>query len=150
MVELLRHIPGFSFLSDFLNCFVDTRDLGEVVVTHTYLLFGCGFPLILGNMLDNNELLKYAGLISLGIGDSMASLVGVYYGKSKWPYRNKTYVGTLACWISMIVFCHLLGFDVNCLLIIELGLIALYETYTTLIDNLVLPLFASGVIILLN
>ncbi|CAG9331117.1 unnamed protein product [Blepharisma stoltei] len=150
MVETLRHIKIFGFLNEFLNSFIDTRDLGEVIVTHVYLLFGCGVPIIIGNFSNKNLLVMCSGLISLGIGDSMASLFGVKFGKKKWPKRKKTYIGTLAGWISMIIFAKLIGFELNLILIGALGIISLYETYTLLIDNLVLPLFSCGLVLLLN
>lgn len=36
-----------------------------------------------------------AGVLVLGIGDAVASLVGSYWGRHHWPGSPKTYEGTL-------------------------------------------------------
>lgn len=93
-------------LDRFMKKFVDQRDAGTVVVTHLYLLLGCAMPL----WFDRDHagrgatLAAYAGILMVGVGDAMASLVGVYFGRHRWPGSRKTYEGTAAAVVSVVVF----------------------------------------------
>src|SRR5687768_15311024 len=76
-----------------------------------YLLIGCAVPLWMEHSQDT--LASYAGLLIIGVGDSMvsnhfhheltlgkASLVGSTVGSTRWPDSNKTVEGTVAA-----IFC---------------------------------------------
>lgn len=58
--------------------FVDTRDSGAVFVTHLYLLAGCAIPLQLAavSCVRHGAL---AGLLSIGLGDAVASIFGTRF-----------------------------------------------------------------------
>lgn len=43
-----------------------------------------------------------SGVLSIGIGDSCASYVGLHYGKHKWANQERTIEGTAACILSQI------------------------------------------------
>lgn len=132
-------------LNSFFIRFIDEKDSKDAIVTHLYLLVGIGFPILLSSIsLDRTA--AVSGLVSLGIGDSFASIVGHYFGQVKLPYRKKTLEGTLACWGSMVIGFYLLGIEIDFIICIKLCLIALYEAYTTHIDNLVLPIFSLGIL----
>ncbi|CAG8487057.1 15377_t:CDS:2 [Racocetra fulgida] len=45
-----------------------------------------------------------SGILTLGLGDAMASIIGKRYGRRRWPGTSKTVEGTIAFIIS-----HLLG-----------------------------------------
>ncbi|CAG8718961.1 2901_t:CDS:2, partial [Scutellospora calospora] len=49
-------------------------------------------------------LANLSGILTLGLGDAMASIVGKRYGRKRWPGTSKTVEGTFA----FIIF-HLLG-----------------------------------------
>ena len=51
----------------------------------------------------NYTLIYFSGILSVGIGDSFASIFGIMYGKTKWPSSNKTIVGTIAGISSQIL-----------------------------------------------
>lgn len=156
LLEKLRH---FSYdINDFFLRFIDARDSKEIIVTHIYLLTGVGLPVLLSPLYRNSSpLLPLAGVLSLGIGDTCACLIGYYLGRIKLPYRNKTFEGTLACYLSMLVFLtwskdifhNLPWFVINPVLHAQLVAIAAYEAYTMRIDNLVLPIFAVGLFTLI-
>jgi len=138
LLELVR--PSITSLNQFLLKFTDERDSEDLIVTHIYLLLGFSFPIFFSIILKN-DLLAWAGIISLGIGDTFACLIGYYLGRMQLPYRKKTIEGTLGGFVSMCIFCSyfnlLTPYVTSCLL-----LISLYEAYTEKIDNLVLPILS--------
>ena len=94
ILEAYRHFS--PSLNHFFCKFIDSRDNEKVIVTHIYLLVGVGFPVLVSNFIQNDAV-ALSGIVSLGIGDTFASLIGFYFGKMKIPYRHKTIEGTLAC-----------------------------------------------------
>ena len=81
----------------------------------------------------------------------MCSIIGVLYGKHKiYPYNNRTLEGTIGGLLSTIILLYVIDSTIISMKSI-LGLIGifLYEGITLEIDNLVLPLFANNLFILL-
>lgn len=83
----------------------------------------------------------------LGVGDSMAAIVGSKYGRLRVPFTNKTFEGCMAFVASSLIV--LLGWSYfNCESILVskyVGVViatAVVELFTTQIDNLLLPQFA--------
>ena len=71
--------------------FTDERDIGAIVLSHFYLLVGCAIPLwlvprsvVVDNDNDANYLPASAGILSVGVGDAVAAVVGTYFGQRKW------------------------------------------------------------------
>ncbi|ANZ76113.1 BA75_02677T0 [Komagataella pastoris] len=93
VIEILRstEMPPFGqILSRNLERFQDERDKrGNITISYLYLVLGIVLPV----MFDGSSC---AGLVSLGLGDAMASLVGKHYGLVKWPGSNKSVEGTFA------------------------------------------------------
>jgi dolichol kinase len=87
-------------LNSFFSYFCDEREQNQdgPIVTHLYLLLGCGLPItisfiIFGGGFFNGEFstLSFSGLIFLGVGDVAAALYGRAYGVQKWYNgTNKT------------------------------------------------------------
>jgi len=48
--------------------------------------------------------IAFAAMAFLSIGDTMAALVGMNFGKRKFVASEKTFEGTLACFISTFIF----------------------------------------------
>lgn len=94
VLETMRVIqlpPIYNILEHSVKCFIDEKDAGFVALTPIYLLVGCSMPLWLHpcpcDLTDSAgfQLLPLmAGVISVGIGDTAASIVGSKYGKIKW------------------------------------------------------------------
>ena len=62
----------------------DYRDNGKLVLTPIYLVFGLSAPIWFDLMrFGEIKLSSFAGLASVGIGDSFASIVGKKYGRSR-------------------------------------------------------------------
>lgn len=102
---LLETIRYCNFLPDWialcLNKFGDYRDQrGPLLVSYLYLIIGVSLPILLDN--------DITGLIVLGLGDSVASIIGKRYGKRFWADSNeenkKTYEGTVAFIVASSVF----------------------------------------------
>ncbi|KAH0605965.1 uncharacterized protein H6S33_004422 [Morchella sextelata] len=101
--------PASRFIARFLQPFVDGRDLkGPVVVSHVFLLLGCGAGWWLtlaatpeGDPWDwsnrTTSLAFVSGVVSVGLGDAAASLIGRRFGRTKWGWRGgKSIEGSLA------------------------------------------------------
>ncbi|KNC53327.1 uncharacterized protein AMSG_08824 [Thecamonas trahens ATCC 50062] len=107
-----------SWLDGVLDQFIDDRDSGVLVVTHSYLLIGCALPLVVHRTAgaaasDGVEaVVTTLGVVVLGVADAAASFVGTRYGSIKWP-----------------------GSRLN-------TTVAVYEAASELIDNLMLPVVA--------
>jgi dolichol kinase len=93
-----------------------------------------------------------SGILTLGIGDTAASLCGVKYGFQKWSkHSNKSIQGTVAAIISVIVSCAIIQqyaryalniqYNINYTNIIYASTVTfLEEACTQQIDNLILPI----------
>lgn len=92
--------PASGTIARFLQPFVDGRDLkGPVVVSHVFLLLGCGagWWLTLAAAPEGEawgwgdrrrELSFVSGVVCVGLGDAAASLVGRRWGSTKWGWRG--------------------------------------------------------------
>ncbi len=56
---------------------------------------------------DAHFLLPYLGVLLVGLGDSFASLAGMYLGRIKWPHTKKTVEGTMAA-VAVVLLAGLL------------------------------------------
>jgi dolichol kinase len=86
MVRLLKlGSVGESLQQGFL-VFADEKDQGGVSLTPLYLLVGCSAPLWLhpSRCTLRASLPMLAGLLSVGAGDTAASVIGFSFGKHKW------------------------------------------------------------------
>ena len=160
MIRINKISPFSKLLTSFLEPFREEQDSGPMILTHIYLLFGLSLPLWLtvGEKDFDKKFLNdpfyflsvYCGVMSLCVGDTFASLVGTIYGKRKWPNRKKSYIGTVACFVSMFLFCVLLlitfHFTLNMYIILRLLFFTLYvsllESVSCQVDNLILPFYS--------
>ncbi|RUS22082.1 hypothetical protein BC937DRAFT_90496 [Endogone sp. FLAS-F59071] len=119
-LEYLRYFAVWPYgksIHVFLTAFIDHRDVGPVILSHTYLLVGCAGPIFLVLILtfDNENLHPHlaltshsvlaglSGILALGLGDSMASIVGKRFGRHRWPGTSKTVEGTVAYVLSVLL-----------------------------------------------
>jgi dolichol kinase len=126
LVEFVRLNDTYSFIGleieKYLKEHTDERDDGQVILTHMYLLAGCAIPLWIGSMTlfhhDKKQiahaptdtgviyLCLLSGVVSVGIGDAMGSIVGKLCdtrNKIKWPNTNKSVQGTLGMATSIFL-----------------------------------------------
>jgi dolichol kinase len=148
----------FHGLNEFYHAFLADHDShGCVVVTHIFLILGCAFPLwyylMLHDMFEMQPILPFVGIISLGVGDSIGAIIGVYMGRNFWPGSKRTLEGSLGMFLSTLA--SMIGFqgwmhqDVPHFKLLSISLaITLLEACTCHIDNLYLPLMSIGFIIM--
>ncbi|KAL7270480.1 dolichol kinase [Rhizina undulata] len=117
LLDLVRagQLPPFSgWIARFLQPFVDGRDLkGPVVVSHVFLLIGCGIGwwLTLASSSQENwdwsgkrDLGFVSGVVCVGLGDAAASLIGRRFGKTKWGWRGgKSIEGSAAFMLAVVI-----------------------------------------------
>jgi len=159
LIELLRwseisHLVS-SFLTNAFQPFLDEKDSGSLILTNIYLLVGVSWPLwISSNFVTDHPapLSLYTGVISVGIADSAASIVGSTYGRRKWMSSEKTLEGSLAATISSLAFIWMMsscfGVVVDswiAVVISVLGMVSV-EAISSQVDNLTLPLVMFGLL----
>jgi dolichol kinase len=142
-----------------MSCLIDDRDSGRVILTHIYLLVGLAIPVwLIPNTNGAFKIAMYSGVLSLGIGDSFASIIGKQLGQIKLPNSEKTLEGTVAGMIGQIVMAGVLYFlDPEIVLrnttqaiciIVSLVFGSFLEAVTLQIDNLVLPLYTLALLMI--
>lgn len=159
-IRLFRIGPFGASIHSALVVFLDDKDSGTLILTHIYLLLGLAVPLWLFPV-DYSKadptgctLALYSGILALGIGDTMASVVGKTFGRYRWPGSLKTVEGTLAGLISQLLFVWMLQYtDLLSLprerwLPVSAAVTAgsLLEAWTSQIDNIILSPFLSSLL----
>ncbi|KAJ2261743.1 dolichol kinase [Coemansia sp. RSA 376] len=134
--------PCSTSIDGFMRRFIDYRDAGPVVTAHFYLLLGCALPVWLGH----DSVASLAGVLSLGVADTAASLVGMKLGRARWPGTTKTVEGTVAFCLSLLaaigVVLQLKGdVGVGWYWYAQVSVVVgVLEAWTEQNDNLVVPL----------
>lgn len=99
LVEFIRvtTIPPFGkAIHIYILRYIDDRDTcGPIVVSHIFLMLGISIPIFLAS--------SPAGIICLGMGDAMASIVGKRLGRHRWAGSKKTVEGSLAFVVAVVV-----------------------------------------------
>ena len=139
--QLIQHV------TTFIKANIDDRDNGKIVLTHIFLLSGVCSSLYY----DCNERKSswYVGCITLAIGDSLCSIVGVFCGRVRIYGNKRTLEGTVAgltgCLLVLWGVKWLYGESCGWLMdVVKFGVVMLYEGVTNEIDNLVLPIVANS------
>ncbi|XP_062218187.1 dolichol kinase EVAN-like isoform X2 [Phragmites australis] len=151
MIRIWEIYPLGCVVHQFMNAFTDHRDSEILIVSHFSLLLGCALPKWMSSGLNDRPLAPFAGILSLGIGDTMASMIGYKYGVLRWSKTGKkTIEGTAAGITSVLAACSILvsllassGYILSqnwLSLLIAVTLSGLLEAYTAQLDNAFIPL----------
>jgi len=143
---LLEHMrfakiqPVANVISAAFKTFQDKNDRGDLILTNIYLLVGVSLPLWLTPDLEKADpLLLLSGVLSIGIGDSFASIFGSKFGRTIIPQTQKSVEGMMASILAQLVFVKALNMELNLVLVFGICVVSIVETLTTQVDNLVLP-----------
>eukprot|EP01039_Chlorochromonas_danica_P005711 gene5711-6295_t len=158
LVEFLRleALPGLApgvqvYFQRFLS-----HSRGGIVTAHLTLLLAVALPWTYvavliwqgGAMSDFDPLAQQLGLLTVGIGDAVAAIVGRRFGRNRWPGSAKTLEGSAAGLVAMLVALSLwsavvpMPRAVLCLAVVSLILSAAAEVFLQGNDNLTLPMYA--------
>ncbi|GJX81286.1 dolichol kinase EVAN [Tanacetum coccineum] len=151
IIRVWRIWPLGQIVHQFMNAFTDHRDSDLLIVSHFSLLLGCALPIWMSSGFNDRPLAPFAGILSLGIGDTMASMVGYKYGVLRWSKTGKkTVEGTAAGITSVLAACSALlpllaatghMFTQHWLsLLLAVTVSGLLEAYTAQLDNAFIPL----------
>ncbi|GAV62623.1 hypothetical protein CFOL_v3_06146 [Cephalotus follicularis] len=151
IIRVWRIWPLGQLVDQFMNAFTDHRDSDLLIVSHFSLLLGCALPIWMSSGFNDRPLAPFAGILSLGIGDTMASVVGHKYGVLRWSKTGKkTIEGTAAGITSVLAACSFLlpllastGYLLAqhwFSLILAVTVSGLLEAYTAQLDNAFIPL----------
>lgn len=136
----VERLPWLSpLVESVLRSFDDTgRSGGAFVWAHYSLLVSLSAPLFveLVNGGARVHIAALAGVVSVGVGDSMASLVGSVFGRHRWSESTrKTIEGSAAMFLSQLAL----------LLVVSMTLCAEASPISALVASAVLSTFAEAV-----
>ncbi|XP_012471591.1 dolichol kinase EVAN isoform X1 [Gossypium raimondii] len=151
IIRVWRIWPLGQLVHQFMSAFTDHRDSDLIIVSHFSLLLGCALPIWMSSGFNDRPLTPFSGILSLGIGDTMASMVGHKYGVLRWSKTGKkTIEGTAAGITSVLAACSVLlpllastGYFLTqhwFPIFIAVTTSGLLEAYTTQLDNAFIPL----------
>ncbi|KAL3681689.1 hypothetical protein R1sor_024645 [Riccia sorocarpa] len=152
MVRVEKLPPFGDRIDKFMTAFTDHRDSGSLIISHFSLLLGCALPVWLNSGPGDRPLGGYAGVLSLGVLDTFASVIGFNYGKIRVsPNSKKTVEGTLAgvgaLLVSVLFVIFMLpaaarptGFRSYLALVAAATGAGVLEAYTLQLDNAFIPL----------
>ncbi|KAI0032526.1 hypothetical protein K488DRAFT_49742 [Vararia minispora EC-137] len=136
----------------FISEFLDAKDSGAAVLSHFYLLTGCASSVWFE---APQPLLAYTGILTVGVGDAVASIVGKRIGRTRWSATtSKTVEGSVA-FLGTVVACavglRLCGL-VDAFSVgrygLGVGLGCVLEAVSSQNDNVVLPVYVWSVLAL--
>lgn len=82
----------YQVLQLCFDTFKDSKDEGQIALTPLYLMIGCAAPLWIYPFKFfkfNIPLSVLSGVLTVGIGDAVASIYGTHFGRHKWKSTFK-------------------------------------------------------------
>ncbi|CAM8941467.1 unnamed protein product [Rhodiola kirilowii] len=90
IIRIWRMWPLGQLVHQFMTAFTDHRDSDILIVSHFSLLLGCALPIWMSSGYNDRPLAPFAGILSLGIGDTMgySSLPGTHSSRISRFYHK--------------------------------------------------------------
>ncbi|KAI5122532.1 hypothetical protein M0805_005259 [Coniferiporia weirii] len=155
--EYLRYFALYPFgaaLHVFLTEFIDDKDGGTAILSHFYLLTGCASTVWLEGY---SNLLGFTGVLALGVGDAMASIIGRRVGRNRWSASSfKTIEGSAAFTVSIVIcawllrLCGIVDSFSTSRYAITVSIAAVLEALSVQNDNLTLPWYMWSIQVLMD
>jgi len=115
-------------------------------LTNIYLLAGVSLPLWLSaDLANDNPLTLLSGVLSIGIGDAFASIIGSKIGQYRLMNTEKTFEGLIASIVSQFAFIkslelfNLVSNPQKIAVNFSIMIVSTTEVITTQVDNIALP-----------
>lgn len=145
MIRAWQLWPLGSHIENVCRSLRGKWDNKYLTLSQVYLLVGAFLPLwLLPTYSNPTKLALSSGLISIGVGDTAAAVVGTFLGKNKLGKSEKTLEGLLGNIGSMILFklvwIGFVGFEEELSFLLASCCVAVVEASTDNCDNLILPL----------
>ncbi|KAL6302467.1 hypothetical protein BKA93DRAFT_858087 [Sparassis latifolia] len=152
--EYVRYYALYPFGASvhlFMNEFLDQKDSGTAILSHFYLLVGCASSVWFEG---RSQLLQYTGILVLGVGDALASIVGKRLGLHRWLATcPKTVEGSAAFAASIVACAWLLrvcGYTEN-FSVLRYAVVTILsgalEAFSMQNDNVVLPVYMWAMLV---
>lgn len=152
--EYVRYFALYPFgaaVHLFMNEFLDQKDSGTAILSHFYLLIGCAGSVWFEGP---SQLLQYTGILVLGVGDALASIVGKRLGRHRWLATCPKTVEGSAAFASSVIACAWLlrvcgftaGFSLARYALVA-TLAAALEAFSVQNDNVVLPVYMWSMLV---
>ncbi|CAF1644169.1 unnamed protein product [Adineta ricciae] len=94
--------PLGNLIRNAWSMYGNEKDSGVLMVSHLFLIIGLSYPIWLAD--DRRRIAQFSGVLSVGIGDSAASIIGSKIGTRKWPGSKRTLEGSLAGLVAQFSF----------------------------------------------
>lgn len=153
------------WLQQVLLPFQDAKDQGHLNLLYVYLLIGVSWPIVYDYILFGTtaSLNRYLGLISLGLGDAMALIIGRRFGTFKWKGSNKSIQGSTAFVVTVVACCVAVDYSMSSTrpgnyipvknwenVVVATVITAVLEGTSNMNDNLMVPLVLTGLLLVLD
>lgn len=155
---------------NFTSPFLDGRDQGNIIFSHVSLVASFGIPIWILSMMwvskdgtsstlaeagiPHLNLFLHSGMLTVGVGDTLAAIVGCFVGKTHLFHNDKTLEGSLAAIIGMVLYAMVVNFSIDFSNIVGLVgasvSVAIVELMSVERDNTMLPVVFMASYWLLN
>ena len=134
-----RYMETFQrWLKQWLSAGERTAEESKLFMAAYFGMVGMAIPILL-----SPARVALAAILTLALGDPTATMVGLKYGKHKWPHNPHKSLEGSAC-MMLVIFCVLLPFASPFVSLLTAVSVALFESMPlAMSDNLLIPLFTT-------
>jgi dolichol kinase len=137
-----RYIETFQgWLNQWLSAGERTAEESKLFMAAYFGMVGMAIPILL-----LSKKVALASVLSLALGDPTATMVGLKYGRHRWPHNpGKSLEGSAA--MGLVLFLLLLFFASPLVAVAAAVSVVLFESMPlAMSDNLIVPLFAGMIL----